>query len=325
MNLLTPDVRMRGLRSVETGEAFVLSMPLDYPKGSPLNTSRKPPVLRPSQRTETVVNFNVDLNRIQEGRTDVLSDDLAVLYLQYSTQWDSFAHVGARFDVSGSGETEMVYYNGYRAGDDIVGTSDVEESGLRQGAEIVETSHAHALGIDRLAETPVQGPAVLVDLAHHFGAERRVVGYDEWTRVLEADGIDVQPGDMVMIHTGFAELFMENDGDVPAEALARYGALLDGADERLKQWVTDSGVIAIAADSYAIENYPAPLSETNTSLLPFHEHCLFRLGVHLGELWRLSPLAKRLRELERHRFLLTAPPLYLRGAVGSPVTPIATV
>jgi kynurenine formamidase len=56
-----------------------------------------------------------------------------------------------------------------------------------------------------------------------------------------------------------------------------------------------------------------------------HEHCLFKLGVHLGEIWHLTPLANWLRQNGRHRFLLTAPPLRLPGAIGSPATPIATV
>jgi kynurenine formamidase len=45
----------------------------------------------------------------------------------------------------------------------------------------------------------------------------------------------------------------------------------------------------------------------------------------LGELWHLTPLAQYLRGQNRSRFFLTAPPLRLPGAVGSPVTPIATV
>lgn len=62
-----------------------------------------------------------------------------------------------------------------------------------------------------------------------------------------------------------------------------------------------------------------------TGRLPLHGHCLFKLGVPLGELWHLSALAEWLHEHRRSRFLLTAPPLRLPGAVGSPVTPVATV
>jgi kynurenine formamidase len=45
----------------------------------------------------------------------------------------------------------------------------------------------------------------------------------------------------------------------------------------------------------------------------------------LAELWYLKDLAEWLHANNRNRFLLTAPPLRLPGAVGSPVTPIATV
>jgi hypothetical protein len=59
--------------------------------------------------------------------------------------------------------------------------------------------------------------------------------------------------------------------------------------------------------------------------MPIHEHCLFKLGLPLGEMWYLTELARWLRAQSRFRFFLTAPPLRLPGAVGSPVTPIATV
>ena len=45
----------------------------------------------------------------------------------------------------------------------------------------------------------------------------------------------------------------------------------------------------------------------------------------LGELWWLTPLAEALAERGRHHFLLTAPALRLPRAVGSPVTPVATI
>jgi hypothetical protein len=58
---------------------------------------------------------------------------------------------------------------------------------------------------------------------------------------------------------------------------------------------------------------------------PLHQHCIFKNGIHLGELWFLQELAAWLQENGRSRFLLTAPPLHLPAAAGSPATPIATV
>ncbi len=80
------------------------------------------------------------------------------------------------------------------------------------------------------------------------------------------------------------------------------------------------------ADNYAVEGLVGKdRNPGRHSFLPIHHLCLFRLGVPLGEMWYLHELASWLREHGRSRFLLTAPPLRLPGAVGSPLTPVATV
>jgi kynurenine formamidase len=107
--------------------------------------------------------------------------------------------------------------------------------------------------------------------------------------------------------------------------LDQTGAVLDGRDAKLLQWITDSGLSVLIADNYAVEAHPAIGHPGCCATLPLHEHCLFKLGVHLGEIWHLSELANWLRAHGRSRFLLTAPPLRLPGAVGSPATPVATV
>ena len=117
-------------------------------------------------------------------------------------------------------------------------------------------------------------------------------------------------------------------GQPDSAVLDQTGAVLDGRDEKLLQWITDSGLSVLIADNYAVEAHPAKRSMGNMACcaaLPLHEHCLFKLGIHLGELWHLTPLAQWLRSQQRSRFLLTAPPLRLPGAVGSPATPVATV
>jgi hypothetical protein len=110
------------------------------------------------------------------------------------------------------------------------------------------------------------------------------------------------------------------------ERLRQTGAVLDSRDPRLLQWVADSGLCALIADNHAVEErIPAPPAGYRGALLPLHELCLFKLGIHLGELWHLTQLAEWLAANGRSRFLLTAPPLRLPGAVGSPATPVATV
>ncbi|CAN7739763.1 cyclase family protein [Pseudorhodoferax sp. LjRoot39] len=325
LNLLTAEKVRQGVAEVREGRSFALSLPLDYPGGNALNANRQPPVLRPLLR-KGLVNFNCLLGELEPGRTDVLSDDLAILHLQYSTQWDGFAHVGALFDANGDGLPEPLYYNGFAAGRDIAGPSDVRDAGVPAApGAAVSTSAAHALGIEGMARTGVQGRGVMVDLHAHLGNAYTVVGYEQLMRVLEADGVVVEPGDMLCLHTGFAEVVLGMHKRPDPAVLAASCAVLDGRDERLLQWITDSQIAAIAADNYAVEAFPAKAGPACCAALPLHEHCLFKLGVHLGELWHLTPLAQWLRAHGRHRFLLTAPPLNLPGAVASPVTPVATV
>lgn len=323
LNLLTAEKVHQGIAEVREGRAFALSLPLDYPGGNALNANRLPPVLRPNLR-QGMVNFNCRLDGIHAGSSDVMNDDLAVLHLQYSTQWDSLAHVGALFDADGDGVPEPVYYNGFRPGVEVHGPKSADDAGFAT-LHGTSTSSAGSLGINHMAEKPVQGRAVMIDLHAHLGDAHTIVGFETIAAVMAEDGAVVEEGDIVCFHTGYAEKVLAMGGDPDPEVLHGFGAVLDGRDPALLQWITNSGLAAIAADNYAVEMYPATPAPTPASILPLHEHCLFKLGIHLGELWRLGPLARWLREHGRSRFLLTAPPLNLPGATGSPVTPIGTV
>ena len=321
LNLLTPERRRAAAAEVREGLAFGLSLPLDIPGKPVLNPRRTPPELRPTELHGTPF-MNRALREFDPRSTDVICDDRVLLTLQYSTQWDSFAHVGSWFDADGDGEPEKVYYNGYRAHEHIVGPGDRLLAACGCGEE---GSYARALGIANFAESPIQGRGVMVDLAAHLGRERVFVDHALLMRILADDGVVVEPGDLLLIHTGFAEAVLEMNREPDPQVLHHACPVLDGRDPALLQWVTDSGVAALCADNYAVEGYPARDVPGLRAALPLHEHCLFKLGVPLGELWFLSDLAAWLRAHGRSRFLLTAPPLCLPGAVGSPVTPVATV
>lgn len=320
LNLLTPERVRQAVQEARTGQTFCLSLPLNYPGGNVLNERRHPPVLRPTVRNG-LANINYPLAQDNPQLTDVMSDDSVLLYTQYSTQWDGLAHVGQLFDGDGDGVPEPLYYNGYRAGIDVVGPV----GGVRHGA-LPDPSSATKLGIEHMAETCVQGRGVMIDLHAHIGNEHQSVGYDELRAAMDADNVVVEEGDMVCLHTGFAQLVLEMGGNPDPHALTNSCAVLDGRDERLLQWIADSGLSVLVADNYAVESHPAGSCDAPFhSAVPLHELCIFKLGIHLGELWHLTPLAHWLRANGRSRFLLTAPPLRLPGAIGSPVTPIATV
>ncbi len=323
LNLLTREKVKQGVAEVHEGLSFCLSMPLDYPGGSILNPRRNPPKLAPTQRSGKP-NMAYPLSRDDPRLIDVVCDDVVLLTLQYSTQWDSLAHVGQQFDVEGHGKRDMVFYNGFRAGEHIGGPVD-----YRDGKEVETGAHMGAgkLGVENMARTGMQGRAVMIDLAAHYGRERKMVGYDDLMSVLEKDKVTVEQGDFVCLRTGFDQVLLEFDRK-PDDSINHVCAVLDGRDARLQQWVTDTGLVALISDNYAVESHPSrpcPEHEDHCASLPLHAHCLFRLGVYLGEIWYLSELADWLRANKRSRFLLTAPPLRLPGAVGSPATPVGTV
>jgi hypothetical protein len=312
LNLVTREARLRAAEEIREGRSFCLSLPLDFPGGRVLAPHRFPPEIRPTQRHGRNY-FNYPLSN--EGAfADCGCDDSVLLCTQYSTQWDSLSHIGRLFDVDGDGTRELTYYNGHVADIDVIAPA------------ARKTSPGTRLGIETMAETCVQGRGVLVDLAAHLGCERRHVGYDQFMQVIEAQQVVIERGDLLCLHTGFADIVLGMNRQPDPAALARSGVVLDGSDERLLQWISDSGIAALIADNYAVEGIPSRArGNDDEEFVPLHVHCLFKLGLPLGELWYLTELADWLRNNKRHRFFLTAPPLRLPGAAGSPLTPVATV
>lgn len=306
LNLITPKQRRAAIAEASEGIAFALSLPLDVPKGAYSAGPRKPPQLK-----STPLGHN---HQFTAAADDVVSDDYAVLHLQYSTQWDSFAHHGAIFDLDGTGEAVVSYYNGYRGGTDIVG----DKSGSM-------APYAHALGIENFARSGVQGRGVMVDLRRALGDDRVGVDLDLLTEVMDAQNVSVETGDILCLHTGLTRIMLDAGDDLTAQTIDGSCAYLDATDDRLLQWITDSGISAIAADNLAIERFSLNPANGGRTALPLHDLCLFRQGIPLGEMWYFEELSAWLTKHERSRFLLTAPPLNLPGAVGSPVTAVATV
>ena len=317
LNLISAERRRSAAAEVREGIAFCLSLPLDRPGGNAFNRGRAPafhPVMRDGH-----VYFNLAMECVDPSRTDVGSDEAVLLHAQHSTHWEGLAYRGALFDADGDGTPERVFYNGHRIVDPATGQG-------RQGA-----LGATALSVDKMAETCVQGRGVMVDLHHHLGDARVAVGYDRLRRIMDADHVVVEEGDMLCLRTGLGRLVMRADGS-PDASLRNACAVLDGNDPLLLRWITSSGVAAIATDNLSIESLPAsdakllaPGLRAPGPAQPLHEHCLFKLGIPIGELWYFAELAPWLREHGRSRFMLTAPPLRLPGASGAAVTPVATV
>jgi kynurenine formamidase len=314
MNFITPEVRLAALREVRNGCVFCLSLPLDYPGGTVLSNIRHPPRLFASQDATGKRFYNLPIGIGTDDPRGVACDDAVLLHTQYSTQWDSLAHWGQKFDVNGDGRREIVYYNGYRAGEHIISPQDDRGPA------------AKALGIETLAATGVQGRAVVVSLLQEFGSGRTWVDLDKLQQAMNSQGAEIKKGDFLLLHTGLDDALLSMHRKPDPGTVQRSGAVLDGRDEKLRNWIADSGLVAICSDNMAVEGFGYPDAEScGHTMLPLHELCLFKLGIFLGELWRLGELSRWMLGERRTACLLTAPPLRLPGAVGSPLTPVATV
>jgi hypothetical protein len=324
LNLLTEAEVLKGVAEVKVGKRFCLSLPLDLPGGNVLNPRRFPPKVKPVLRQDGHLTMNYPYRTFDPKWNDVVCDDSVEIFLQYSTQWDALAHTGQWFDADGDGEEEICYYNGFRAGTDIIGPVDYSHG---KETPTGETEFgARKLSAAPMAEAAIQGRGVMIDLHAHYGNERKAVSFRELMDLMARDNVTVEQGDIVCFHTGVGQMLVDMGGKPERRPLNNHAAI-DGGDPDLHQWITETGIVALAADNETVERIPAILrvDAPKAYLVPLHQHCVFKLGMPIGEFWWLTDLAKWLRENRRSRFLLTAPPLRLPGSVGSPVTPVATV
>ena len=164
-----------------------------------------------------------------------------------------------------------------------------------------------------LSSSPYSLRPVLIDLHRVYGNEKIAIDHAMLADVMRDQRVTVEPGDILALRTGWSQLIVDMHGTPDKQIVHHACAGLDGRDPQLLRWITDSGVAAIVADNVAVEFYPPRPGEAGQPFLPLHELCLFKLGINLGEMWYLTELADWLRDHDRNRFFLTAPPLRLRG------------
>jgi kynurenine formamidase len=124
-----------------------------------------------------------------------------------------------------------------------------------------------------------------------------------------ADGIEIGPGDVVLVRTGTGALWADR-------AAYEAGAGMSAEGSR---WLAGLRPLAVGADNLAWDAPGAHDPELGT--LPGHTLLIVRAGIHIIESLHLEELAADgVRE-----FVFVCLPLKLRGGTGSPVRPIAIV
>jgi kynurenine formamidase len=161
-----------------------------------------------------------------------------------------------------------------------------------------------AHSVDTIA--PILRRAVLLDLAPNepLPADREIKPAD---LDAAAQGIEIRPGDIVVLRTGWARYYADAKRFVNETTCPGPG--LEGA-----RWLSARKIFAAGSDTVAFENVPAPA-------MPAHVHLLVDSGIHIIECLNLDELAAEgIRE-----FLFVGAPLKIQGATGAPIRPLALV
>jgi len=85
-------------------------------------------------------------------------------------------------------------------------------------------------------------------------------------------------------------------------------------------WLWDNRVAALGVDNTSVEPLPMRRDAEGRS---FHERALPMLGLPLGEIFVLAPLAEDCARDGRYEFMLVSCPLNLEGGVASPPNAVA--
>ncbi|SFJ32966.1 Kynurenine formamidase [Amycolatopsis sacchari] len=173
---------------------------------------------------------------------------------------------------------------------------------------VVENGRYRSHGIDEVAPLVCRG--VLVDVPARRGVARLAPGEPVTAEDL-ADS-DIREGDVVLIRTGWAQLWEDANAYVGGESGVP-GLTADGAEQ-----LAAAGVAAVGADTIALEHIPAG---AGLARLPVHRILLHEHGINLIEVLNLEPLA----ETGAREFVFVGAPLPVVGATGAPIRPLALV
>jgi kynurenine formamidase len=211
------------------------------------------------------------------------NEELVVTELgQVGTQFDGFAH-----------QTHLdSWYNCFK----------VSENATRSGFS--------KLGIDKVGMVMTRG--VLIDVAGLKGVDILPDNYEitaqDLQQALQRQGTRLQPGDAVLIHTGWGRLYGKDNG--------RYVKSCPGIGVAASEWLAKQDPILVGADNWPVEVAPNPDKQLS---LPGHQIFLVVNGIHLLENLKLDELAAK----KVYEFAFAMQPLKIQGASGSTVSPVA--
>lgn len=262
-------------RLIQKGKIYQLGRV--YEHGMPLPGNRHFSLTIPGSPTHQPSGKNQGV-----GFDEMFSGEIG----QVGTQFDGLGHVGVRM------QGDDYFYNGFKR------------------SEFARPYGLEKLGIENVG--PIFTRGVLLDVAGLRKTKILPSGYvitaEDLQACLDQTRLKINPGDIVLIHTGHGQLWMKDN--------VAYGAGEPGIGLGAARWLSDRKIVLVGSDNWAIEAVPA---EDKELAFPVHQWNIVRHGIHNLENLDLSELAAD----KVYEFAFIFSPLRLKGATGSPGNPIA--
>jgi kynurenine formamidase len=268
-HMKNPETVLRAARLIRTGEVIEMGHVLG--PGMPFSGPR----IFNLQTKRTAMNPGANTRGSNE---EMVTSEIG----QVGTQFDGFAH--------------------QTIGDSLYNCFKVSEVATRSGFT--------KLGVEKVGMIFARG--VLIDVAGAKGVDMLGDTYEitpaDLQQALERQKLKLQPGDAVIIHTGWGRLYGKDN--------ARFTKTTPGVGTAAAEWLVKQDPVLVGSDNWPVEVAPNPDKDLS---LPGHQIFLAVNGVHILENLKLDELvAKRIYE-----FAFTMQPLKMQGATGSTVAPAA--
>lgn len=215
---------------------------------------------------------------------------------------------------------DMMFFSGQHGAPTIDALGHISDNGkLFGGLDAVASegpSGLLKLGIEVYPKEKLINRAVLLDVARFKNVDALDAGQEitaeELQATAKAEGVEIQPGDSVLIRTGFGKYF-EADR-------AKYSGFRPGPGESAARWLASKSIFLTGDDQMSYEVVPQ-----KGTVFPCHRILIADSGIYLVENLNLEELSKALAEQKSYEFILVLNPPRLRGATGAPVNAFAII
>ena len=268
-NRLTPEKVLAATKLIKTGQVYQLGRL--YETGMPVFGTRHFSLRIPK------MSGPLGKNQLT-WHEEIVSGELG----QVGTQFDALAHISIG----------NLCYNGLKQSD------------------IITPEGFNKLGVEQVG--PIVTRGVLIDIVAYKQLDRLPDSYEITDKDLKGALLQqktkIQPGDAVLIHTGWGQHWMvDNEKYVDTEP---------GIGLSAGQFLVEKEIVMVASDNWGIEVIPNP---DESLAFPVHQLFLVKNGIYNLE----NIITADLAEDKVYEFAFIFTPLRLKGATGSPGNPIA--